>query len=186
MDKLFSDWNLKSIHRAAEASLSCKPISLLCVSLFCLVIEFFFFFEVMTLQLPALPLLPPLSCDSEMEEMQFDAGPRRCSWILWQLVPAIRSHRRCLISGPQPSPRRSFLFPQYVRAHQLAAKHTRVHKYMETHTHKTYQCCPVRGQWCRKILNFAWWRKQMEKEDTDVEEAWETIEGLSEDQQNIK
>lgn len=62
---------------------------------------------------PSSLLFPPFLWFRD-ERCGLTQGYRRCSWILWQLAPAIRSHRRCLISGPQPSLQRSFLLPQYV------------------------------------------------------------------------
>ncbi len=70
----------------------------------------------MNLQILFLPFLSLFSLFPMIQRlaMQSDAGPRRCAWILWQLASAIRSHRGCLISGPQKSLQRSFLLPQYV------------------------------------------------------------------------
>ena len=102
---------------------------------------------------PPLTPLPPTCHLIQRREMQFDAGPRRCSWILWQLAPAIRSHKRCLISGPQPSLWRSFLLPEYVIGCISQQPHTRIFLQARTDI-KTHECCPVKVYEDWKITNF--------------------------------
>ena len=128
-----------------KTSLSCKSVPPFCargLSCVCKVIRLS---EVMTLQLHIRPFAPPPQHTHthththfpmiQRQEMQFDAGRGGCCWVLWQLAPAIRSHRGCLISGPPPSLWRSFLLPQYVIECISEKPHTHMHAYTHTRTH---------------------------------------------------